>query len=160
MDSPLNNIVLNTTMMENLYGHLLIEVEDFQPFFKYLGGNAKNITILINTLNHTFLPEEQLSVLNRMLLACKINTGDVAIVNMAGGSTLKQVIHRLQPQKIIAFGVDVPGTNTPLLSLGRLNNSSFLNAPDLEELIKESEDSKLLKTRLWTCLRTLFRIDL
>ncbi|MBA4168280.1 MAG: hypothetical protein H0X41_12200 [Chitinophagaceae bacterium] len=159
MDTSLNNIVLTSTMLENLYGRSLVEIQiprpDSKPPVRFLGNNAKNVTVLVHNAHCAFLPEEQLSFLSKMLLACKLNTGDVAILNMANGATLPEITGQLQPEKLIAFGVNIE-PSVQLLTIGRYGSASLLHAPDLEELVTESDEAKLLKGRLWACLKHLF----
>jgi hypothetical protein len=164
MDTPLNDIILNPTMLENLYGHSLVEMLSnahtpaTKPLLKFLGNNAKKVTVLVNNPEQTFLPEDQLSFLNKLLLACKMNTGDVAILNLANGAVIDEVIAQLNPEKIIAFGVLIDGPNAPLLTICQFQLASLLNAPGLGDLVKESDEAKLLKGKLWACLKTLFAI--
>jgi hypothetical protein len=161
MDTSLNDIALNGIMLENLYGRSLVEIDvprqPAQPLIKFLGSNAKKVTVLIHNPEFAFLPEDQLSFLSKMLLACKMNTGDVAILNMANGATIREVTAQLKPERLIAFGVNIePGV--ALLTIGKFNNAALLYAPDLGDLVKESDEAKLLKGRLWSCLKNLFDI--
>ena len=156
MNASLNDIILNSMMLENLYGRSLVETGGSgwaaPPVLKFLGNNARHVTILVRNLQHTFLPDDQLSFLTRMLQACQLNTGDVAIVNMAEGVTIKEVLGQLSPEKIISFGVNTPGS-------GALQGISFLGAPDLEELVQENRKAKIAKGELWASLKKLFGIS-
>src|ERR1700761_3571638 len=51
--------------------------------YKFLGGNKKNISILVNSPGSAFLPDNQLTFLPKILEACRMNIGDVAIINTA-----------------------------------------------------------------------------
>ena len=49
----------------------------------YLGNNGKNISILVHEPEAAFLSEESLDFLTKILGACKLNMGDVAVINIA-----------------------------------------------------------------------------
>ena len=57
---------------------------------KYLGGNAKNIAFLVNCPTDVFLPDKHLDWLGKMLTACQLNLGDVAIINIANARRIKR----------------------------------------------------------------------
>jgi hypothetical protein len=91
-----------------------------------------------------------------MLTACQMNTGDVAIVNLAHGNiTFDQVIQELAPLKIIAFGTNA---SQAFFKIENRDGIQYLNAPDLGELVTETEASRKLKGNLWAGLKDLFGI--
>ena len=49
--------------------------------WKYLGNNQKNILIVVNYDNAVHLPDEELNFLTNMLTACKLNLGDVPVLD-------------------------------------------------------------------------------
>src|SRR5687768_13592067 len=92
MKDSLNNLRLGTLLLSALYKHSIFEIEEREnlqesiikevvPSFRYLGNHLKKVTILVNNPEHTFMPDDQLAFLTRMLTACQMNLGDVAIVN-------------------------------------------------------------------------------
>ncbi|HMH22648.1 MAG TPA: hypothetical protein VK563_12770 [Puia sp.] len=131
--------------------------------YKFLGTNRKKITILVQSPGITFLPDEQLTVLTKMLEACKMNMGDVALVNHA---TLPVKIaalrQQLAPRMILLFGLPPIATelpiNFPQFKIQAYDQCTYLCAPSLEEMIAPGEASKLIKTRLWSCLKELFGV--
>lgn len=131
--------------------------------YKFLGNNRRKITVLVKSPGVAFLPDDQLSFLTRMLEACKMNVGDVAIVNEANApvniTALKQ---QLQPAVILLFGMEPTEIrlpmNFPLFKLQAYDACTYLCAPSLEDLVKPGDESKLLKSKLWMCLKTLFEI--
>jgi hypothetical protein len=156
MQEELNNIRLGTSMMTSLYGKVLVEIRENVPpviqqdnitDIKYLGNNTQHILILVNNPEHTFLPEDQLAFLTKILGACKLNIGDVAIVNTNNHPDIKLVINYLQTSKIILFGVEA---NT--------DNIYTLSAPSINNLIGETTEAKALKSKLWGGLKQLFGI--
>jgi len=131
--------------------------------YKFLGSNKRKISIIVHAPDAPFLPDDQLSVLTRMLEACRMNMGDVAIINHATApvsiGALKQ---QLQPAFVLLFG---PGPQAiglpmdfPVFKIQPYDQCTYLTAPSLEELARPGDESKLLKSKLWVCLKTLFEI--
>lgn len=164
----LNNITLNNTILAGLYAKTLVEIEENLPAgkraaqnpkpslskgegpvseVKYLGNNVRAVTILVNNTAHTFLPEDQLSFLTKILGACKLNIGDVAIVNTNNYPDIKSIISATNPSKIILFGVEL---NT--------NNIDTASAPAIDHLLGETTQAKALKSKLWSELKKMFGV--
>lgn len=128
----------------------------------YLGKNQKKIAILVNNQKEVYLPESELSFLSSILLACQLHLGDVAIVNHArhpmSPDRLRQ---QLESEYILVFGVPV---NDPALSQQpsfiplSQNGYSIVLAPPLSQLNSTGPDAKLLKSKLWICLKQLFNV--
>ncbi|MDO6432150.1 hypothetical protein Q4E93_16225 [Flavitalea sp. BT771] len=131
--------------------------------YKFLGSNRRNITIVVHSPGIAFLPDDQLNVLTRMLEACRMNMGDVAIVNHAAApviiAPLKQ---QLQPAFILLFGPKPPDIGLPMdfpvFKIQKYDQCTYLTAPSLEELVAPGDESRLLKSKLWVCLKTMFEI--
>ena len=51
--------------------------------YRFLGDNRKKITLIVDSPGDVFLPDRHLSFITKILEACKVNIGDVAIVNHA-----------------------------------------------------------------------------
>src|SRR5215510_7241480 len=100
----LNQIQLPASVVANLYKHSLVETVDHSSpensvhtlkktdrsadKWKYLGENKKNILIIVNYNDVVYLPDDDLSFLTNILAACKLNLGDVAIVNRSHSETI------------------------------------------------------------------------
>jgi len=131
--------------------------------YKFLGNNQKKISILVDSPGSAFLPDDQLGFLTKILEACKMNIGDVAIVNHANVpvqiNALKQ---QLSPSVILLFGVSPVDIQLPIqfpqFKLQSYDQSTYLSSPALQQYVSPTEESKLLKTKLWVTLRTLFEI--
>ena len=131
--------------------------------YKFLGKNGKKITIVVQSPNVPFLPDNQLSFLTRILEACRMNIGDVAIVNAATTpvniGTLRQ---QLEPAVVLLFGLEPPAIklpiNFPVFKIQPYDNCSYLAAPPLTSLVQQTEESKLLKSKLWVSLKSLFNV--
>lgn len=133
------------------------------PGYKFLGNNRRRITVLVQSPGVAFLPDDQLSFLTRMLEACKMNVGDVAIINQANASvTVTALKEQLQPAVILLFGMEPVDIRLPMnfppFKLQAYDACTYLCAPSLEELVKPGDESKLLKSKLWVCLKNLFEI--
>ncbi|HEV2479632.1 MAG TPA: hypothetical protein VGS79_08200 [Puia sp.] len=131
--------------------------------YKFLGKNGKKITIVVQSPTVPFLPDNQLSFLTKILEACRMNIGDVAIVNAAtipvNIATLRQ---QLEPAVVLLFGLEPTAIklpiNFPVFKIQPYDNCSYLAAPPLTQLVQQSEESKLLKSKLWVCLKSLFNV--
>jgi hypothetical protein len=133
------------------------------PAYKYLGRNQKRITIIVQSPGIAFLPDDQLNVLTKMLEACRMNIGDVAIVNHINTpiviTTLKE---QLNPSIVLLFGIQpveirLP-INFPTFKIQAYDECTYLYAPPLSELVPPTAESKLLKSKLWICLKDLFGV--
>ncbi len=98
-----------------------------------------------------------------MLEACRMNMGDVAIVNHAAAPiAIGQLKQQLQPAFVLLFGPTPPDIGLPmdfpLFKIQAYDQCTYLTAPLLADMVVPGEESKLLKTKLWACLKTLFEI--
>lgn len=140
-----------------------VSAPDATTGYKFLGNNRRKIVVLVQSPGVAFLPDDQLNFLTRMLEACKMNVGDVAIVNLANTSvTITALKQQLQPSVILLFGMEpvqirLP-MNFPWFKIQAYDDCTYLCAPSLEELVQPGEESKLPKSKLWMCLKTLFEI--
>lgn len=187
----LNNIKLNFSIIEELYKNSLVETDEVfhrpettltttisseikadpdkkeniadipKEGWKYLGENKKNILLLVHYKNITHLPDGQLNFLTSVLTACKLNLGDVAILNTANhpSAIYKNMHEKFKGGSIILFGL-TPGDfemplNFPEFQIQAFNNCTFLHSPAIEKL----EADKVLKSKLWVCLRKMFNLS-
>lgn len=149
MNQSVNDIELNGLLIENLYRRSLVQLNDEVnaqlPEVRFLGNNEKNITILVNDPGNTFMPEGHLAFLTKILGACKLNIGDVAIVNMAHSVDLHAIVSNLNPSRVITFGIEL-----------KITGIENVAAPAINELIAESEEAKAQKAKLWNGLKQMF----
>ena len=74
----------------------------------FLGDNNKHIIILVNDVDAVYLRDEWLQFLTNILGACKLNIGDVAIINHANNPiNFTQLNEQLVPQYFLLFDVAV-----------------------------------------------------
>jgi hypothetical protein len=133
------------------------------PPLRYLGNNRRNITLLVNSPNTAFLPDDQLAFLTKILEACRMTIADVAIVNQATTPvTIAALQQQLTPAIILLFGMEPIAIrlpiNFPVFKIQTYDQCTYLSAPALDQLVLPSEEGKLLKSKLWVTLKTLFGV--
>lgn len=129
----------------------------------YLGKNAKKITILVNESDAAFLNDANLDFLTKILGACKLNMGDVAVVNIARYLSLYPEIKKeLAPSICIFFGVKTNEIQLPFIipdyQIQQHDQCKFLAAPVFAKFTTDNPEAKLEKSKLWASLKTLFNI--
>jgi hypothetical protein len=92
-----------------------------------------------------------------------MNIGDVAIVNAATAPiTIAELRQQLSPTAILLFGLEPVSIKLPInfpeFRLQPYDSCTYLSAPPLTKMVQQSEESKLLKSKLWVCLKTLFNV--
>ena len=128
--------------------------------WKYLGENRKNILIIVNHNDVVHLPDDDFKFLTGILGACKLGIGDVVIVNLNNhpGISYKELTNYFKSKNVFLFGVEPAAFGLPMsfphFQLQSFANNSFLFSPVLKEL----ENDKLLKSKLWVCLKRIFGI--
>jgi hypothetical protein len=125
---------------------------------KSLGGNQKNILIVVKNDTVVHLPDEELEFLTNILKACQLSLDAVAIVNTnnAPDEGYKEYAKKFSSKIVLLFGIepvsfDLP-VNFPEFQVQSLNNTTFLYSPSL----LECRTDKLLKSKLWVCLQRIF----
>jgi hypothetical protein len=171
----LNSISLSGTVLAELYGNTLVEqgvytpnAEEPKPVkeeakstgWKSLGDNKKNILVLVNYSGVEYLPEQQLNFLNGMLGACKLELSDIALINIGDhhSASYKEIMLQFKSRIILLFDIAPTSIGLPLdfphFQIQPFSGNSFLYSPSLDEL----ENDKMLKSKIWVCLRRLFNI--
>ncbi len=134
-----------------------------QPQKLYLGDNKKQITILVRESNAVYLNEDSLSFLSTILGACKLNLGDVAIVNNQAKTYQYPFLkEQLAPIYLLLFDVTTYDINLPFTiphyQVQHYDQCSFLSAPALQGMLGSSQEAKLEKSKLWLSLKKMFGI--
>jgi len=109
------------------------------------------------------MPDNQLTFLTKILEACRMTLADVAIVNNATAPvTITALRQQLQPKTVLLFGVEPTAIrlpiNFPTFKQLSYDDCTYLSSPALDQLVPDTGDSKLLKSKLWVCLKTLFDV--
>ncbi|HEX4373899.1 MAG TPA: hypothetical protein VHZ50_11405, partial [Puia sp.] len=98
----LDNIHLSQKITSALYNDVLVDAkktENTFPHYKFLGNNQKKITFVVQSHDVVFVEEKHLSFITKMLEACKMNIGDIALVNHTTTPVIiQQLKKQLQPQ--------------------------------------------------------------
>lgn len=141
---------------------VVISLPTAQPI-KFLGNNSRKIVLLVKYPGEAFLPDEQLQFLTKILGACKLNLGDVAIINQAHFSIDFEVIQKeLSPQQLLLFGIDPSAIRLPIqfpdFKPQSFNGCIFLKSPAAEHLNQENEEARNRKMQLWNALKQLFQL--
>ncbi len=129
--------------------------------YKFLGKNSRQICIIAGYEADPYMPEEHLEFLTKILSACKLNLGDVAILNYhAAGIQMEKLNAELNPQQALLFGVD-PLTiglplSFPMFKPQQYNGTTFLLIPPIVELNQDTDAAKSQKKQLWECLKKMF----
>lgn len=131
--------------------------------YKFLGKNQQHVLVIVRSPGEPFLPEEELQFLTKMLGACKLNLGDVAIVNDAAAKVIMQQVQvQLQPTKALLFGVEPSETGLPLsfppFKEQEYAGCTYLFTPSLQALNQPTEEGKAMKAKLWACLKAMFNV--
>ncbi|MET0393882.1 MAG: hypothetical protein ABW019_12110 [Chitinophagaceae bacterium] len=133
--------------------------ETAAPAWKYLGHNRKNILIVVEHTDVLHLPDEDLGLLTNILTACRLDLGDVAIINRNNHrqSVYGDYLDYFGSRNVLLFGMDPAGFGLPVdfpaFQVQSLAGCTFLHAPALSQC-----HDKVVKTQLWTSLKRIFNL--
>jgi hypothetical protein len=177
----LNNIQLSPQLLADLYGRFLVESpgsvatvssrasavpdqapieEPVAPAWRYLGENKKHILLVVHADGVPFVDDASLHFLTSILTACKLSLADTAVLNLANSPArgYKEVQSHFKPAYTILFGISPEQFEMPLsfpeFQVQPFNHCVYLHTPALDAL----ESDKLLKSKLWVCLKKMFAI--
>jgi hypothetical protein len=171
----INHIQLPATVIADLYTSSLIEIGEINArpvpavamaenematqSWRSLGENKKNILVIVTYPDAVHIPDKELQLLTNMLMACKLSLADVAIVNIhKRTASYKELLTEYKSRITLLFDTEPAGFGLPMsfpfFQIQPFANCSFLYAPSLKEL----EEDKVLKSKLWVCLKRLFNI--
>lgn len=126
--------------------------------WKFLGKNAQKVLIVVDYQSAVHIPDEDLAFLTQLLAACKLNLGDITLVNFLHyrQTSYQAVLEKFGSRRVILFGVDpvqwgLP-INFPQFQQQAFAGCQFLHAPDLSAI----KADKLVKTKLWVALQPFF----
>lgn len=129
----------------------------------FLGSNLRKITLLVSEKEAVYLQDDSLQFLSNILGACKLNLGDVAIVNHYNDAVDYHFLkEKLAPTSLLLFGVtaqevQLPFT-VPYYQVQKYDDRQFLLAPALNTMLGESQEARLEKSKLWLSLKKMFNI--
>ena len=138
--------------------------QDIQKPISYLGDNQKKITILLQDTTAVHVADESLQFLTVILAACKLNMGDVAIVNtVLQPVQYTQIKTELKPSTIILFDISAAAIALPFevphYQVQQYDNCTLLFSAPLQSMRLKTEAAKLEKGKLWNALKKTFNIQ-
>lgn len=163
-DSPVKDISIETGGKVTDLKEVSVERKQEETAKKfYLGENKKKITILIKDDKNVYLSDENLQLLTGILSACQLNLSDVAIVNYDKNAfAYNELKQELQPKFLLMFDVtpqqiQLPFT-MPHYQKQPYDSCTFMSAPSLTTMQKNTKEAKVEKSKLWVCLKGIFEI--
>lgn len=170
----INNIALNPHQLAALYTKSLVPLaapvsateKNIIPVAKEtaiasLGKNQQHITIVVAYKDQAFLPDEHLKFLTTILQACRLNMGDVAIVNYEQTpASFEQLREALLCKTLLLFGItpeSVGMAPMPAFTITRFNECNTMWGNSLAEM-QDGAEARLLKSKLWLCLKAYFGV--
>ena len=177
----LNSIKLEPTDISLLYKNTLVEVEinadkqslpqtntnteliipdNHQGDWNFLGENKKKILVVVHYPDVVHIPDKQLSFLTKLLAACNLNLGDAAILNFQNqkSSDFNKVINFFTPKVVLLFKIEPGEFGMPMIfphfQVQGYKDAVFVASPALDEI----EPDKILKSKLWVCLKKIFNL--
>jgi hypothetical protein len=139
------------------------ETQSQKPLLKFLGDNKKNVVVLLNETKALFINENQLEFLSKVLAACNLTIADIAIINTHSQQvTHTELKEELNAAFILLFGVEPTFIKLPFsiphFQVQQYNGSTIVYTPTLFEMLPDNNESRSLKRKLWTSLKTAFNI--
>jgi DNA polymerase III psi subunit len=159
MGATENNILHNDVLIALFKDSFLVDLSANKVDLQQETTEPKFFEVLV--FHHhaeTELPSSQLSLLEAIFNACKLNTTQVIIYskNHTNTTPLNTLLEKHKSQKIILFGVDPAAVGLPIhfpvFQIQQYQQAQYLHAPSLTEL----ENDKNLKIQLWQKLKQLF----
>ena len=176
VDKDINHIKLPASVLADIYHFSLIEADEkpadlltdndteikpsVLPVWKWLGENKKNILVIVRYRDTVHLPDNDLALLTGILGACKLSLADVAVLNHHNfpEASYKELLAFYKSKIVLLFAVEPASFGLPMsfphFQIQPFAGNSFLFSPSLKEL----ENDKILKSKLWVCLKRLFNI--
>ena len=174
MQEDLNKITLGPELLHSFYAeHLtLLPTQVVEGNKKSDGApqsagvkttNKKNITILYAKRSGGGSDKGRMDFIQKILQACKLSLEDVALLPVPDeGVTIEQLKASHQPVILLMFGLDPTSIGLPIrfpeFKLQSYDGTTYLAAPEIAQFMEDTENGKLLKSRLWACLRSLFNL--
>jgi len=151
-----NTAEINTVKQDNVQSIATGQIN-------FLGKNLMQLVMLVDYNSEVYLPENQLNFISNILKACKMNLADVAIVNVNKQPiSLERLSQQLNPKYLVLFGIDssILDFHTQLTAFNIItsNDIQVFAAPALEQLNQDGDEGKLLKSKLWLCMKKMLNL--
>ena len=127
----------------------------------FLGNNGKQITVMVKEDAVPYINDKHLQFLSNVLSACKLNLGDIALVNYKNYPLgFEELRSKSNPKIVLVFDLSpkelkLPFT-IPFYQVQDYAQCRFLFAPSLTKMEGDHADAKAEKTKLWNSLKILF----
>ncbi len=183
---PENNFTLPDFIIADLYKNSLVEIENDEnpvnhanksskdaiefaepeaakPENFYFGKNEKFVSIILNEPEAEFINEDDLQFLTNILKACKLSVDDIAIINFRNHQkTFNDLKELMSTRYFLLFGVEPTDIKLPFIiphfQVQQYAGCTIVTAPALHDINKNSDEGKLVKTKLWLSLQRCFDI--
>jgi len=104
------------------------------------------------------LDSQHYDLLVGIMGACKINMNEVHVVNFTNEKDYKVILEQYGAIFILMFGIESLQLDLPIVfphfQLQQFSNASWVSSPDLSVI----QNDKLMKSKLWLCLKQAFSI--
>lgn len=130
----------------------------------FLGDNKKNIIILVKDATAVFINDEWLGTLGKLLAACKLNLGDVAIINyLQNNISFASIKEELKPQRVFMFDVTTNELQMPFsipnYQVQQYGGCTFMCAPGTTlSSVANTASVVAEKRKLWEKLKIIFGV--
>jgi len=134
-----------------------------ESVYPYLGKNLNSICFLVYYPDDEFIPEDQLAFLQKILIACKLNLDDIALINTNRNPVELQVLKNIfQPRIIFLWGAvpKLSGFNQhfPDMTISTWENIRILPVMQAVLMSRDNPAGLELKRKLWISLKKLFNL--
>lgn len=129
--------------------------------YTYIGGNKKNISIIIKETSSSYVDDKTLEQINLILKSHKLETSEVAIFNIEKEKIqIDDLINNLLPKIILLFDIDNKEIALPISidynNIQAYKGSRILLAVSLEKLFQDNEmEAKERRVQLWRSLNNI-----
>jgi hypothetical protein len=175
----INHIRLSTELIAALYQETLVSEKDpnsdieliktgltqnkKDSVYPYLGKNINSICFLVYYPDDEFIPEDQLAFLQKILIACKLNLDDIALINTNRTPVELQVLKKMFQPRIIFFWGTTPviagiKQNFPDMTISSWENIQVFPVMQADLMSRDYTKGLELKRNLWISLKKLFNL--
>lgn len=129
----------------------------------YLGNNGKHIVVIIKETGVAFINDKHLQFLSNILNACKLNLGDIALINHSNNpNSYTELKQKLQPKFVLVFDLETKEIKLPFTmpnyQVQSHDNCKFLFTSSLTKMDGDSQEAKMEKSKLWMSLKNMFQL--
>ncbi|HSK11900.1 MAG TPA: hypothetical protein VK907_01740 [Phnomibacter sp.] len=127
----------------------------------WLGNFAKQVLVVVNDPTALHLNDANFELLGKIISAVKLSMDDIALVNAATHSLEYNALNEKLPARIaLYFGIEPVDIGAPLkfpkFQVQQWNHSTFVCAPALQEMIRDTEEARSHKKELWAAMKKVF----